>query len=139
MRSAMDSSRDQMSPSLRERPHRVEVTSTRTHRQPRESSVALLGMSSGETSRTESVGDTESLWSPREAEAHHRRSIIPVGEGSVQETEDDVAWDEIPWMEDVIEKEHTHPAMLMLQAGCGLAAGIVLSIPLIPFIQWVLS
>lgn len=139
MRSSMDNTTHQMSTSIRERPHRSEKSSSRTHRQSREPSVALLGMSQSETSRTESSRDSEPLWSPRKAETHDHKGTLRMGSETIRETQETVAWDLIPWMDDVVEKERTHPAMIALQAGTGIAFGIVLSIPLIPFIEWLAS
>lgn len=62
-----------------------------------------------------------------------------MGSETIRETQETTAWDLIPWMDDVIEKEHTHPAMIALQAATGIAFGIVLSLPLIKFITWVAS
>jgi hypothetical protein len=101
--------------------------------------MALLGLPQSETSRTESSGDTESLWSPRSAETHNHGSTVPVGASEIRETQETVSWDLIPWMDDVVEKERTHPAMILLQAGAGLACGIALSYPIMRLVQWLAS
>lgn len=139
MRSSMDNTTHQMSTSVRERPHRSQITSTGTHRQSREPSVALLGMSQGETSRTESSRDSDSVWSPRKTETHNHEGAIRMGSETIRETQETVAWDLIPWMDDVVEKQRTHPALIALQAGTGLAFGFVIAFPLIQFVTWMAS
>ena len=62
-----------------------------------------------------------------------------MGSETIRETQETVAWDLIPWMDDVVEKQRTHPALIALQAGTGLAFGFVIAFPLIQFVTWMAS
>lgn len=103
--------------------------------------MALLGMSQSETPRTESLRDSDSVWSPRQAQTYDHTRALRMGSQEIRETQETTARPStdgvIYEMEDVIPKDPI--GLKIIQAVAGSIAGLVIGFGSCILTYWMFS